>query len=84
MRFCFKTVASLVSMSTVTLAKPVPCSIVPFRSRCEHRVDPEGIDSPHPRLGWILQPANPGARGLAQSADEVLAASSPDFLALGQ
>ena len=85
MCFCFKGLASLVLMSTVTLAKePAPSSMAPFRLRCEYRVDPEGIDSLHPRLDWILQPANPGARGLAQTAYEVLAASSPDLLALDQ
>ena len=85
MRPCFKSLACLVLFSAVTLeAEAVPCSIVPVRLRCEYRVDPLGIDSAHPRLDWIAQATNPAARGLAQSAYEVLAASSPEILAHDQ
>jgi hypothetical protein len=85
MRPCFKSLACLVLFSAVTLeAESVPCSIVPVRLRCEYRVDPLGIDSAHPRLDWIAQATNPAARGLAQGAYEVLAASSPEILAHDQ
>ncbi len=66
------------------LAAPGPCGVAPVRPRCEYRVDPLGIDSPHPRLGWILQPVDTAARDLAQSAYEVIAASSPSLLAAGR
>jgi len=48
----------------------------PDTIRLEHTDPP-----PHPRLGWILQPGNPMARGLSQSAYQILVASSPDMLA---
>jgi alpha-L-rhamnosidase len=66
------------------IAAPDPCSVTPARLRCEYRVDPLGIDSPNPRLDWILLAVNPAARNLAQSAYEVLAASSPTLLAANQ
>jgi hypothetical protein len=62
-------------------AAPLACTVVPARVRCEYRVDPLGIDSPRPRLDWILQPVNPADKGLSQSAYEVLAASSQEMLA---
>jgi hypothetical protein len=84
-RSCFKSLACLVLFSTVVLAtEPVPRGIAPARLRCEYRVDPLGIDSAHPRLDWIVQAVNPAAHSLAQSAFQVLAASSPDFLAHDQ
>ncbi len=49
--------------------------------RCEYLPDPAGIDSPRPRLDWILQANDPSARGLRQSAYQILVASSPDILA---
>lgn len=56
-------------------------TLSPIRLRCEYRVDPFGIDSLNPRLDWILQPGDPSARGVIQSAYQILAASSPDLLA---
>ena len=56
-------------------------SLALARVRCEYRVDPLGIDSPNPRLDWLLQPVDPAAHGLIQSAYEVVAASSPALLA---
>jgi hypothetical protein len=35
----------------------------PVDLRCEHRQNPLGIDTAHPRLSWILQATNPEARG---------------------
>ena len=58
--------------------------LVPARLRCEYRVNPLGIDSPAPRLDWILQAVPSTARGQRQSAYRVLAASDPDRLAKGQ
>ncbi|GAB4133340.1 MAG: hypothetical protein Kow0040_15490 [Thermogutta sp.] len=46
--------------------------------RCEYRVDPVGIDSPHPRLSWqIVSPR----RGEVQTAYQILVASSASALA---
>jgi alpha-L-rhamnosidase len=48
------------------------------RLRCEHRTNPEGIDEPRPRLGWIVESDAPGER---QTAYRVIAASTADRLA---
>jgi hypothetical protein len=48
---------------------------------CEQDVDPLGVDVPQPSLGWTLQSAG---RGQAQTAYQVLAASSPVLLARDQ
>src|SRR5579863_6971780 len=70
--------------STAATSPPALASLVPARLRCEYRVDPLGIDSPQPRLDWILTATNSAARGLAQTAYRVLVASSPDLLAKDQ
>ena len=62
-------------------AAALPCSVAPVRLRCEYRVNPLGIDSPNPRLDWILQAVDPRAKGLSQTAYEVLVASTPALLA---
>ena len=49
----------------------------PIKLKCEHRVDPPGIDEPSPRLGWAL--ASEG-RGLVQSAYRVLVARNEEDL----
>ncbi|MSR63063.1 MAG: rhamnosidase [Planctomycetes bacterium] len=50
---------------------------------CEHRVDPLGIDAVTPRLSWKLDARDPRARGLAQSAYQILVASDEAQLARG-
>lgn len=47
---------------------------------CEYAVDPIGLDTPAPRLSWMLLS---DARGAKQRAYEVLVASSPEKLAAG-
>jgi len=64
-----------------TAAAPQKAAFTPFRLRCEYRIDPLGIDSTNPRLDWILQPSSTSARGLSQSAYQILVASSPELLA---
>src|SRR5438552_10848554 len=46
------------------------------RPRCEYRINPLGIDVVKPRLSWVLEATDPGARGLTQAAYEILVASS--------
>ena len=48
--------------------------------RCEYRVNPLGIDTPEPRLSWVLSAVNPKARGLKQTGYRVLAASTEENL----
>jgi alpha-L-rhamnosidase len=49
--------------------------------KCEYRVNPLGLDTPQPRLSWLL---NSSERGQRQTAYQVLAASSPELLAKGK
>lgn len=46
--------------------------------RCEYLTSPLGIDTPNPRLSWMM---NSSARNAAQSAWQVMVASSPELLA---
>jgi len=45
--------------------------------RCEYRIDPLGIDTPQPRLSWVLES---GERGQKQTAYRVLVADSREKL----
>ena len=56
----------------------------PVDLRCEYRINPLGVDAPAPRLSWKLEAANPTARGLSQSAYQMLVASSEGLLARNQ
>ena len=61
---------------------PLAARVTVTHLRCEYRVDPEGIGELHPRLGWILQ-AETGARGVRQTAYQIIVASSPELLTQG-
>jgi alpha-L-rhamnosidase len=63
-------------------AAPPPTLLVRALT-CEHRTDPAGIDARVPRLGWKLAPRDPEARGLRQSAYQVLVARDEARLAAG-
>lgn len=52
--------------------------------QCEYAVDPLGIDVPRPRLSWILNAEKAGARGLKQSAYQILVATSRAELRAGK
>jgi alpha-L-rhamnosidase len=45
---------------------------------CEFLVNPMGLETQHPRLGWVLRAPE---RGQSQSAYQVLVASTPELLA---
>ncbi|MGA2035818.1 MAG: hypothetical protein ABSG68_26525 [Thermoguttaceae bacterium] len=49
--------------------------------RCEYLQDPLGIDVRQPRLSWRLAAKDAAARGLRQTAYQVLVSSSPQRLA---
>jgi alpha-L-rhamnosidase len=49
--------------------------------RCEYQKEPLGLDVARPRLSWIM---NSDGRGDFQSAYQVLVASTPEKLSLGQ
>lgn len=63
---------------TVVAAAP---SLQVERMRCEYLTNPLGIDCTEPRLSWNVVAEDATARGLAQSAYQILVASSADRLA---
>ncbi len=65
---------------------PAPGAVRLGELRCEALDDPLGIDTPRPRLSWIMEAAGgaPAARGQRQTAYRVLAASSPEILSEGR
>jgi alpha-L-rhamnosidase len=56
----------------------------PVDLRCEYRINPLGVDSAAPRLSWKVASANTTARGLSQSAYQILVASSEATLLRNQ
>ena len=56
-------------------------SLEPRELRCESLVNPQGLDAPKPRMSWKLVANDPTARGLAQSAYQILVASRAELLA---
>lgn len=59
-------------------------TLTPDDLRCEYLANPLGIDTTQPRLSWKLLAADAKARGLKQSAYQLLVASSPELLAEGK
>lgn len=55
--------------------------VVPTELRCEYLQDPEGIDTVHPRLSWVLEPTKASVYGQHQSAYQILVASTESRLA---
>ena len=49
--------------------------------RCEYLVAPLGIDTPKPRLSWRIQAGKPEARGVRQSAYQILVSADKENLA---
>src|SRR5207302_1320981 len=52
--------------------------IMPTRLRCEYRENPLGIDCAQPRLSWWLDSDLKDARGVAQSAYQIVVTSDRD------
>src|ERR1035437_3566834 len=55
----------------------------PVGLRCEYLVNPLGIDTPRPRLEWVLE-SPPNERGRKQTAYQILVAASEAALRAGQ
>ncbi|MGI6543137.1 MAG: family 78 glycoside hydrolase catalytic domain [Limnochordia bacterium] len=51
----------------------------PTELRCEYMQNPLGIDEPQPRLEWLVN-AGPNARGVKQTAYQILVASAGELL----
>jgi alpha-L-rhamnosidase len=65
-------------ISSSALAADPPANSELTNLRCEHLVNPLGVDVASPRLSWMISDARPGA---GQSAYRVLVASSKEKLA---
>ena len=63
------------------MATAAPASFHPTDLRCESLRNPLGIDVLQPRLSWVLEADSAKARGLSQTAYQVLVASTPENLA---
>ncbi len=64
-------------VSWPAFSHPIKAEIKPTNLRCEYRVNPLGVDVPHPRLSWVLEST---VRGQRQTAYRVLVASSREKL----
>src|ERR1700722_967420 len=73
----------LVGVACIT-AEASAGTMTPTRLLCDFRTDPMGIDSTTPRLDWILQTGDPASRDLAQSAYQIVVASSVALLGKDQ
>ncbi|HVU32500.1 MAG TPA: family 78 glycoside hydrolase catalytic domain [Opitutaceae bacterium] len=75
---------SLLGLSLLVLAAVAGYGRVSVADlRCEYRANPEGIGELKPRLGWILQ-ADANARGVRQSAYQILVATTRERLTSGK
>ncbi len=62
----------------------MPAAFRPCALRTEYRVEPLGIDTAVPRLSWELIPLVANARGLRQTAWQILVATTRKALTLGE
>jgi alpha-L-rhamnosidase len=80
-RYCLPGVLSLFSFFSG--AQP-ESGIRPVRPVCEYRINPPVVDATQPRLSWINEAVDPGARGQKQTAWQIRVASSPEKLIAGE
>ncbi|MGD0410264.1 MAG: family 78 glycoside hydrolase catalytic domain [Verrucomicrobiota bacterium] len=78
--FALFAVCLLLGAAGCCLRAPV-AAMQPTELRCEYSEEPLGVDSPQPRLSWVLQSAQ---RGEVQTRFQLLAASSLENLAKNQ
>lgn len=70
-------------MVMIGVSQSATCGGVVEQLRCEYLKDPVGIDTPQPRLSWVLEASQRSARDQRQSACEILVASSRQKLKAG-
>ncbi len=73
-----ETIKASVSFPEQSPVMPQSAALKAERLRCEGLANPLGIDRAQPRLSWMMPM---GARGLAQTAYQVLVSDSPESLA---
>lgn len=69
------------------LFSPLPLRAGQIRAtdlRCEYQADPAGVGTFAPRLSWVLELSDPGARGAAQSAYQIQVGASARQVAAGE
>jgi alpha-L-rhamnosidase len=69
--------AFLIAALATSSCPPAAPAAVLTNLRCEYRADPLGIDTPKPRLSWVIES---GKRGERQAAYQILVASMPELL----
>ena len=84
LRRFYPLVALLMAVTIVPIAAKAAGGLNPTGLRCEFHTDPLGLGETHPRLDWTLTAVDPKARGLSQTAYEIVAATSPEKLESGQ
>jgi alpha-L-rhamnosidase len=62
----------------------IRAAVTPVALQCNGLADPLGVDTPAPGLSWRLDNDQPAARGVKQTAYQILVASTPDLLAQNQ
>jgi hypothetical protein len=67
--------------SSLNAGQPPGATLEAVDLRCEHLVDPLGIDPVRPQLSWRLAPTDQQSRGQRQIAYHILVASSLELLA---
>jgi len=78
-------VAAWLLLSAACSLAPLSASaLVVGQLRCEYLKDPLGIDTPQPRLSWVLEVGGGAARGEVQTAYQVLVARNRNELAADQ
>ena len=83
LRLVALTAMVMVGLPGSSAAMAATSQIRPTGLRCEYRENPLGIDVARPRLSWTLE-GSANARGLAQSAWQVLVAGDPEKLVQDQ
>ncbi len=68
------TVCTFLAFAVLLHAEEIKGPQPPTGLRCEYLINPLGVDTPKPRLSWILEH---GERGQAQSAYEILVSAEP-------
>jgi alpha-L-rhamnosidase len=77
---CCCAAALVASVAGVSMAASAP-TLSAAELKCEYKTNPLGLDVAKPRLSWVLRSSDSDARGQAQSAYQILVASSADSLA---
>ena len=70
-------------LSICSFVAPLHAAVSPAGLRCEYHASPLAVDTPQPRLSWILK-SGPEERDQAQSAYQILVATAPALLEPGK